>query len=546
VLKATADQPTLRRDALALAAVIGLSGLAWGIIFLAIPPGRQNFPLLDDWAYSAGAFEFASGGGVHFHRWAAMPLLGQWLWAAPFIRAFGQSHVVLRLSTILLSWLGLSAFYDLLRGSGHGPRSAALATATLAASPLFFVLQGTFMTDVPALSFALLALACYKRAMSIPMSSGAVAWRIWVWLGAVWAVLGVLTRQNTMAVPLAVALQVWSDRRTRSNFEWHAALALPIIAGVVAAAWIARRPDAWQEYRSWIAPPHLVLLLPFVTALLLGLLALPTLAAEPPHYSALCLAAIIGMAIAALYWAGMPHLLSEGGKFPYWDGILTQWGVYSGVTVEGTRPVLMGEPVRWAVSVVGCLAGAWLLVRAYRNWRLDDGTGALVLMALLQLPLILARDKFFDRYLLLLLPAALALVSPAQRPSGRRLLTGGLALVLMWGFSIAIVHDWLAWNSALWTLGNRTVRQGTDAWDIEGGFEWDAAHAPENPWQHFPDKPGFQLPMTKGHFPHVRGRVAIAFSADSYPVLDQERYIRWLPPGACAMYLIREAQPTRR
>jgi len=110
---------SLRRDAVALATVIGLSGQAWGIIFFAIPPASQDLPLLDDWAYSAGAFESASGGGVHLHRWAAMPLLGQWLWATPFIRAFGQSHVVLRLSTILLSWLGLCAFYDLLRAGGR-------------------------------------------------------------------------------------------------------------------------------------------------------------------------------------------------------------------------------------------------------------------------------------------------------------------------------------------------------------------------------------------------------------------------------------------
>jgi hypothetical protein len=235
----------------------------------------------------------------------------------------------------------------------------------------------------------------------------------------------------------------------------------------------------------------------------------------------------------------MPHLLPQGGKFPYWDGILTQWGVYSAVTVEGSRPVLLGEPARWVVSGVGCLAGAWLAVRAYRNWRLDGSTGALVLMALWQLPLILARDKFYDRYLLFLLPAALALICPADDLCGRQLLSAGAALVLMWGFSDAIVHDWLAWNSALWTVGDRAVSRGTDPWDIEGGFEWDGAHAPENPWQHFAEKPGFQLPMTRGHFPNVRGRFAISFTTENHPVLDQESYTRWLPPGAAAMHLIK-------
>ena len=38
------------------------------------------------------------------------------------------------------------------------------ATAALAFNPLFFLLQGTFLTDVPALSLALVSLALYGRA----------------------------------------------------------------------------------------------------------------------------------------------------------------------------------------------------------------------------------------------------------------------------------------------------------------------------------------------------------------------------------------------
>jgi hypothetical protein len=67
--------------------------------------------------------------------------------------------------TIVLSWLGLAAFYDLLRQENLGSRTAAFATAVLALNPLFFLLEGTFMTDVPALSFALVALALYGRAI---------------------------------------------------------------------------------------------------------------------------------------------------------------------------------------------------------------------------------------------------------------------------------------------------------------------------------------------------------------------------------------------
>src|SRR5262249_18742119 len=89
------------------------SALAWTILFVAVPPERQDFPLIDDFAFARGAFTFARGGGVDYGGWASMPQLGQWLWACPFLWLLGESHVALRLSTILLSWVGLLAFYAL-------------------------------------------------------------------------------------------------------------------------------------------------------------------------------------------------------------------------------------------------------------------------------------------------------------------------------------------------------------------------------------------------------------------------------------------------
>src|SRR5262249_7631982 len=117
-------------------------------------------------AYSRGAIRFAQGDGIHYGKWAAMPLLGQWLWSAPFVWVKGGNHVVLRCSVILLSWFGLWGLFDLLRQNGVRARLAALGAMTLALCPLFFLLQGTFMSDVPALSFSLLALALYGRAIA--------------------------------------------------------------------------------------------------------------------------------------------------------------------------------------------------------------------------------------------------------------------------------------------------------------------------------------------------------------------------------------------
>src|SRR5262245_42207905 len=110
------------------AAALLLAPLAlWVVLFTAVPPAVQDFPLNDDWSYAKGAFAFARGRGIHYFGWASMPLVGQWLWAWPFVQALGDTHVALRLSTIVLSWLGMVAFFDLLRHeAGLGLRPAAV------------------------------------------------------------------------------------------------------------------------------------------------------------------------------------------------------------------------------------------------------------------------------------------------------------------------------------------------------------------------------------------------------------------------------------
>src|SRR5262245_34169505 len=152
----------------------------WVLIGATIPFSAQDFPLIDGWAYFRGVCSF-----IHYHEpdyqyWASPVQLGQWMWAMPFLAVLGESHVAAKVSTLVLSWLGLWAFYVLMRRqAGVSPPLAAFATACLAWNPYFFMLSGTFMTDVPALSFSLIALALYTHALDsgrlLPLAAAVVA-----------------------------------------------------------------------------------------------------------------------------------------------------------------------------------------------------------------------------------------------------------------------------------------------------------------------------------------------------------------------------------
>lgn len=125
-----------------------------------------------------------------------------------------------------------------------------------------------------------------------------------------------------------------------------------------------------------------------------------------------------------------------------------------------------------------------------------------------------------------------------------------LALLASGIISVALMHDWLAWNSARWELGREAVLQrGIRPDEIEGGFEWDGWYASEDPQnpQANPDRkhsanevPGLNLLLSRFYFPSVCGRYAISFSKlPASKSITTKSYQVWLPPVCREMLLLR-------
>jgi hypothetical protein len=537
--------PITNRGVIApLALALLVSAVCWGVLFAVLPPESQNFPLGDDWAFCLGALEFAKGRGIHYFQWASMPQLGQWLWAAPFLRLLSEEFVALRLSTILLSWIGLGAFYDLLRQAGRvRPAQAAFAVAVLALNPLFFLLQGTFMTDVPSLSFALVAMAFYTRAWV----SGRSAWLLPAFLVAI--VAGI-TRQNTAAVPVAVGILLCRSPKLRLKPEWWAAVVLPFIVALLTHQWFEDRPDVTPMRR--LQTPTAMLLLPFLIVHLCGLSVFPLIALDPaPRSWRRFGISAVALLTCAAYWRALAELhpkepyLAYGGWFPYCTGVIGPWGAFSKWLVMGEGELVLGDDTRAILSVLGCLGGAWLLDRLLdKLHRLDFWSDPILLLGALQIPLVMMLGEVFDRYVLFFLPAALYVATEKSAKSPSHWLP---AMALLVGFglvSVGLMHDWLAWNSARWALGRRAVHErGIDPKDIEGGFEWNGWHAPvPRRLDTSSRQTGLVLKFTQDYFPHVAGRYALSFSEmPGTVVVDSEPYQEWLLRGQKKFLLIQPA-----
>src|SRR6266478_1325927 len=91
------------------AALVGLTLLMLAASSLAHSPAPV--PLIDDWLYAWSVDHFLQTGTLRILEWSGHYPLAQILWGAVCSKLFGFSFDVLRLSTLILSWAGLVAFF---------------------------------------------------------------------------------------------------------------------------------------------------------------------------------------------------------------------------------------------------------------------------------------------------------------------------------------------------------------------------------------------------------------------------------------------------
>jgi hypothetical protein len=156
---------------------------------------NDDIPRLDDWTYAWSVEHFHRTGMLRVLDWSAHYPLAQIIWAAGFTKIFGFSFAILRVSTLVLSFLGLIAFYLTLRIMNIELLPSILGTLALLFNPVFFVLGHSFMTDIPFVSTMNIAILGY------------VLWvqqrrAVWLCLGSVFALISFLIRQIGAVLPL--------------------------------------------------------------------------------------------------------------------------------------------------------------------------------------------------------------------------------------------------------------------------------------------------------------------------------------------------------
>ncbi|MFA7159251.1 MAG: glycosyltransferase family 39 protein [Kiritimatiellia bacterium] len=524
-----------------------------------------DFPLNDDWVYGLAVKHMLANGDFSPGCTTAT-LVTNVLVGSLFSIPTGFSFIALRVSTLTLSLLGISATYLLMRELRQPRWLAALASITLAFTPIYYALSHTFMTDVPYTALTIMAAVFFVRNLR---TGSAFAF----FFGTILAVAATLSRQLAISVPLAFAVAFILKNGIAKRNILRAAIS-PVLCigtllvfqqwleatGRLPAAYVAKNNVFFHSltnpgtilvfaknayvallYLGWFLLPVLV----FVFGGILGSHRKKTLVLLVLSTSALVIGSVVAMAAAhsetRFLMPKSRNIILESGIGP-----LTLTDILLNLN---QIPVL---PTSFWIVVTGLsLLGAALLITAIglcainlapKLWsaKMDDNEagGAFLLLSVIIYLFPLLASGFFDRYLVPIIPLlAAGIVSlslPIPRATTRVCRCAAVALLLaLTFFAICGTRDYLAWNRLRWeALRDLTECKHVKVADIDGGYEFNGWHLYDPQYKGDPKKSRWW----------VQGDTyRIGFgSMPGYTVIKEYGYFHWMPPYTGKIVVLKE------
>jgi hypothetical protein len=344
-----------------------LCGLAV-VIAVALTLPISESPFNDDFSYSTTVRHLLKTGSLTYNGWASASLIAQAYWGLIWVKLFGFSLTVLRLSTVPLAAAAISICYLLARRAGLLPRFAIFASLVLGLSPLYVPEACSFMTDAPGLFCIMVSLYAVIRAIETPHTGRVIGWLA---VALIVGFVGGTGRQIVWLVPMAlVPYLAWLRRHDLVIVSCAIIGWILVIAGALLTLhWFNHQPYSIPENSirsdlrlAWHHKAHY-----FFTVLAIGLtllwVILPALWGLLRNWNA------TRATIALVLFIGPALILPKRPRYamvPWLPNTLNPRGILGGAELAGDRPMALPLWVRivFAVTVfaVACVLMADLLL----------------------------------------------------------------------------------------------------------------------------------------------------------------------------------------
>lgn len=469
-----------------------LALMAIMLLFECIVNPTGEFPLNDDWSYAKPVKDWHETGVYNIGSWPAMTLFTHLLWGLLFVKTFGFSFLVLRVSTLISSFAGLCAMLALGQRISSSRSVGFVMALTLLLNPIYFNLSNTYMTDV---NFStLFILGCYG-AYRFFERPGPLTFTMVMLV----SVLLVFLRQFGFVLPLAFFVSLLLQKRWVYALFTGAGLML-IMYGLTVYENFLRTvlpPDASYKYASdnhfmsreffdlfftnlkyhyLNSVMHgLIYTLPFGIIWLAS--AARTLVAK---WALVSLVLVLGLS----YWLLQNETFPLGNVFIDFD--LGPETFFESMCEESVRDVehnvspLFEKIMVWGVKPIFAGLSLFILVLAFRKAGkvhivsvLKNGqTQFFLAIGFLYSLMLLSFNFYFDRYNIPVIIIALILLAYLNRIFEPKFLWAlPLMLLLVW-VSVFGTRDYLSWNRKRWEAYNYLIKQeGISPDKINAGFE---------------------------------------------------------------------------
>lgn len=214
--------------------------LAFVLTVLFVNPIRE-MAILDDWAYADTTKYLLDTNTYKLHDWLTANIPFQAYWGGFFALIGGYSFSTLRISTLVLSLLGLIAFYHLAKEHGLNRIQAGILTLAFLSNYLYLLLSFSFMSNVPFESTLIIALYLYTKAIRLHSY-------FFMLLASLAASAAIMTRQFGFALVLG-GFCIWAlNPEHRRNIKlFLVGFSLPIVAIIWHILYSTLTPN-WAVY----------------------------------------------------------------------------------------------------------------------------------------------------------------------------------------------------------------------------------------------------------------------------------------------------------
>lgn len=452
-----------------------------------------NMPFSDGFSYSKSALDFARTGHIVYNGWATA-MLG-WLvpWGALFIKIFGFSFTVMRLSMLPIVMMTVFLFHQILRRFGVNPANAVFGTFALALSPVFLPSAASFMTDIPGMLVIFLCIFMCQRAVATSSDRAAI---VWLCSAALVNVAGGTVRQIAWLGALVMVPSTAWLLCERRGIKVTAALlwVFSLIAVLICLHWFNRQPYSVPEHIIWRPIQfgmfvHLAAQL-VKTTLCFLLVLLPVTVAWLPAVRRFDRHARLRFAAAMSLSTVLIAVAFVSGRIDSW---VMPWLMFLLPEQSSLVPGMFGTPatmvlwIRVVISLLVIATGFILLeqlINRKRNRRPSTGQrtrswdslvwilGPFSFSYLLLLMPRGAFDLIQDRYLIGLTPSAIVLLLwlYQERVAPRLPAISLMALAIFAVYSVAGTHDFFAESRAQVRAMQMVENSGVPRIAIQAGF----------------------------------------------------------------------------